>query len=137
MRYLSAEEILVLHSEIIDATGGLHGVRDIGLLAAIAEKPRAAFGGADLYPDLFTKAAIYLESVVNYHVFLDGNKRTGLIVCARSLFSNGHDLVASNLAVEKFVLSIAMKKLEVGQIADWLKKHSKRHRSERKKESHD
>ena len=129
-QYLSAETILVLHSEIVDATGGSHGVREAGLLAAIADKPRAAFGGTDLYPDVFTKAAVYLESVVNYHVFIDGNKRTGITVCARFLFENNHELTATNREIEEFVLSVATDKKDLAIIAAWLKKHARKIRVE-------
>ncbi|OGG48631.1 hypothetical protein A3G63_00435 [Candidatus Kaiserbacteria bacterium RIFCSPLOWO2_12_FULL_52_8] len=125
IRYLTAESILVIHSEVIDATGGSHGVRDPHLLAAAANKPRATFGGRDLYPDLFIKAAVYLEAVVNYHVFVDGNKRTGIAACARFLFVNGHVLTATNKAVETFVLSVTTDKIEAAVIATWLKSHSR------------
>ena len=43
MIYLTGEEILVIHSEIIDQTGGSHGIRDIGLLQSIVEKPKIHF----------------------------------------------------------------------------------------------
>lgn len=125
-KYLSAETLLILHSEVIDATGGSHGVRETGLLLAIADKPRATFGGVDLYPDIFTKAATYLESVVNYHVFIDGNKRTGITACARFLYENNHELATTNREIEKFVLSVATNKKDVAIIAAWLKKHSRR-----------
>lgn len=127
--YLSAQTILVLHSEVVDATGGSHGVRDVGLLAAIVDKPKAAFGGNDLYPDTFTKAAVYLESIVNYHVFIDGNKRTGIIVCARFLYQNGYTLSSTNKEVEKFVLSVAAEKIDIQTIVVWLKKHSRKTRA--------
>ncbi len=134
IRYLSAEAILVLHSEIVDATGGSHGVRDTGLLAAIANKPRTTFDGVDLYPDVFTKAAVYLESTVNYHVFLDGNKRTGITVCARFLYENKHELTATNREVEESVLSVATDKKELNVIAAWLKSHTRRiHNASRSK----
>jgi len=126
LKYLSAETILVLHSEIIDATGGSHGVRDVGLLASLADKPKAAFGGKACYQDLFTKAAVYLEAIVNYHVFIDGNKRTGITACARFLYQNGHNLSATNKTVEKFVLLVAAEDIEISIIAEWLKKHTKR-----------
>lgn len=128
VKYLSAETILVLHSEVIDKTGGSHGIRDVGLLAAISDKPKAAFGGNELYPDIFTKAAVYLESIVNYYVFIDGNKRTGITACARFLYQNGHSLSATNKEVEKFVLSVAAEKIEMSIIASWLKKHTKKKR---------
>ncbi|HEY4522931.1 MAG TPA: type II toxin-antitoxin system death-on-curing family toxin [Candidatus Paceibacterota bacterium] len=130
IRYISAETILVLHSEVIDATGGSHGVREVGLLAAIAGKPRTTFGGVDLYPDIFTKAAVYLEPIVNYHVFIDGNKRTGITVCARFLFLNGYELTATNPSVETFVLSVATDKLDHTAIALWLKKHTRKGRKD-------
>lgn len=123
-RYLSGETILVLHSEIIDATGGSHGVRDVGLLAAIVDKPKATFGGNDLYPDVFTKVAVYLESIVNYHVFVDGNKRTGITACARFLYQNGYNLTATNKEMEIFVLSVATGNKEISSIVVWLKKHT-------------
>lgn len=123
-KYLSAETILILHSEVVDATGGMHGVRDIALLAAIVDKPKASFGGRDLYPDVFIKAAVCLESIVNYHVFIDGNKRTGITACARFLYQNGYTLFATNKEVEKFVLSIATDTTDVLVIAAWLKKHT-------------
>lgn len=126
MKYLSAETILVLHSDVIDASGGSHGVRDPHLLASIAEKPRAAFGGKDLYTGVFTKAAVYFEAIVNYHVFIDGNKRTGITTCGRFLYLNGYDLAATNRAVELFTLRVAKEKPSIGEIAQWLKKHSKK-----------
>jgi len=126
MKYLKAEEILVIHSEIIDKTGGLHGIRDAGLLLSITEKPKSKFGGKELYKGLFKKAAVYLESLVNYHVFADGNKRTGAVAAGRFLFINNHELSATNKELEEFVLKIAVEKLDLDIIADWLKKHSRK-----------
>lgn len=126
INYLSGEDILVLHSDVIDATGGLHGVREVGLLASIVEKPRSAFGGKDLYPDIFTKTAVYLESIANYHVFIDGNKRTSILVSARFLYINGFVLTATNRAVEQFVLRVARDKITLDQIPSWFKSHSKK-----------
>ncbi|MBI3305432.1 type II toxin-antitoxin system death-on-curing family toxin [Candidatus Parcubacteria bacterium] len=78
MNYLTGEEILAIHSEIIDQTGGLHGVRDAGLLASILERPKTAFGGKEMHRGLFKKAAVYMEGLARYHVFTDGNKRTAI-----------------------------------------------------------
>ncbi len=128
MKYLAGEEILVIHSEIIDVTGGLHGIRDAGLFTSIVKKPKAAFGGQELYRGVFKKAAVCLESFVRYHVFLDGNKRTGFAAAVRFLFLNGFEFAAANKEVENFVLKIAVKKLDLNEIAAWLKKHSKRGR---------
>ena len=128
MKYLSGEELLIIHSEIIDQTGGMHGVRDTGLFLSIIEKPKAQFGGKELYSGVFKKAAVYLESVVQYHVFLDGNKRTGFAAAVRFLHLNGLNFFADNTGVEKFVVKVAVKKLDLQTIAVWLKKHSKKYK---------
>jgi len=129
MKYLTAEEILVIHSEIIDETGGMHSVRDIGLLMSIAEKPKSRFGGKELYEGVFQKAAIFLESLVQYHVFIDGNKRTGAVSSARFLFINGYELIATNKELENFVMKMAVDKLDLDTISTWLKKHSRKIKS--------
>ena len=132
IRYLSAKTILVLHSEVIDASGGSHGVREPGLLAAIADKPCAALGGTNLYPDLFTKAAVYLEAVANYHVFIDGNKRTSFVVAARFLFENSYDFIATDKGIESFVLEVARDKTSITDIAVWLATHARKISARRK-----
>lgn len=124
MRYVSGEEILVLHARILDATGGAHGVRDMHLLISLLEKPKMRFDGKELYAGIFRKAAVCLEALATYHVFIDGNKRTALAVTARFLFVNGYTLVATNNKVERFVLGVALKKHDQKAIAKWLEKHS-------------
>ena len=124
--YLPAEEILIIHARIIDETGGSHGVRDTNLLASVVERPKMQFGGKDLYPTIFDKAAVYFESCARHHAFLDGNKRTAVAIAARFLYMNGYALRVANSALEKFVLEAVVQKWELGRISVWLKKHSKR-----------
>ena len=109
MKYLTAEEILIIHSEVIDRTGGIHGIRDVGLLASIASKPRSKFGGRELFKGVFKKSGAYLESLIRYHVFTGGNKRTGATAAARFLLINGYELTATNKEPEQFVLKVAGK----------------------------
>ena len=89
IRYISAVEILAMHDRIIDGIGGIRGVRDENLLQSAAMRPQAAFGGADMFPDLFTKAAAYLESIAALHPFSDGNKRTAITTASAFLHENG------------------------------------------------
>ena len=53
MKYFNVYDILAIHYGIIEATGGSHGVREIGLLASAAERPKMKFGGRDLYFSVF------------------------------------------------------------------------------------
>ncbi len=47
MKYLSPEQVLFIHSRLIDRTGGAHGVRETGLLQSAVERPKATFDGKD------------------------------------------------------------------------------------------
>lgn len=125
MRYLKAEDILALHKDIIDQTGGSHGIRDIGLFSSIVERPRGQAFGQELYPDLWSKVAAYLHSIAMNHVFVDGNKRTSIVSASYFIHLNGYELMASNEEVERFVLSVVVDKLDVASIAEWFKLHAK------------
>ncbi len=89
------------------------------------------FSGKELYHGVFQKAAAYFDSLARNHAFLDGNKRTAVLATARFLFLNGYELTASSRVVEQFTLRVATQKLELSQIAAWLKRHSRSIREQR------
>lgn len=124
MRYLTPEQVLFIHARLIAETGGEHGVRDLGLLQSAISRPLAVFEGNELYPDIHNKAAALLESLINNHPFVDGNKRTGIIAAAMVLQINNYSLTASNREVETFVLSIASGNQTFESIMEWLKLHT-------------
>jgi death-on-curing protein len=78
MNYLTVEQVLFIHARLIAETGGEHGVLDLGLLQSAVSRPHETYGGQNLYPDLFLKAAALLESLIGNHAFVDGNKRTAI-----------------------------------------------------------
>lgn len=126
MQYISADDIVAIHDQIVQAIGGSLGVREPGMLASIAEKPKTSFGGNDLYPDIYTKAAALYEGLCNYHVFIDGNKRAAAICMYRFLAMNGYELTATNNELESYTLFIATKNPPIEDVAVWIKKHSKK-----------
>ena len=121
MKYLRPEQVLFIHARMIAETGGEHGIRDLGLLQSAVSRPQAVFDGKDLYADVHSKAAALMESLVNNHPFVDGNKRTGIAAAALFLRANGYLLSASNQEVESFVLSIASGEKRFVDIAEWLR----------------
>lgn len=123
MRYLTPEQVLFIHARLIAETGGEHGVRDLGLLQSAIARPQAVFDGKELYPDIHHKAAALLESLVNNHPFVDGNKRTGITATAMFLRINTYSLTASNHEVESFVLSVASGGQAYVSILEWLQTH--------------
>jgi death-on-curing protein len=123
MKYLTVEQVLFLHARIIEETGGSHGVGDIGLLQSAVARPQAVFEDQDLYPDVFSKAAAFMDSLVRNHPFVDGNKRTGITAAAVFLRRNGWLLSVSNRKLEAFTMQVLRAELSLSQIAQWLREH--------------
>lgn len=124
MRYLAADEVLLIHERILDKFGGAGGLRDWGSLDSAVNRPRVAFGGRDLYPDIFAKAAALGHSLVLNHPFVDGNKRTAWEAMHTFIEENGCSLRAEHEEIVELMLGIEDKSLGVEQIAEWLKDHS-------------
>ena len=77
MRRLSKEQILLLHTQLIEEFGGSDGVRDYNLLDSALETPFQSFAGEELYPTIQAKAARLGYGLIKNHTMLDGNKRIG------------------------------------------------------------
>jgi death-on-curing protein len=124
MKALSPEQVLFIHARLVAETGGIHGVRNLGLLESAVAHPQATFDDLELYPSLFLKAAALLDSLVNNHPFIDGNKRTGIVAAALLLKINGFRLVVTNTELEKFTLQVATLHLPLTEIAAWFERHT-------------
>jgi death-on-curing protein len=125
IQYLTPEQVLFLHSRLIAETGGGHGIRDLGMLLSALGRPQATFDGKDLYPDLFSKAAALMDSLVRNHPFVDGNKRTAITAAALFLRFNGYRLVVENAEMVRFTLACAQSQVSLEEIAGWFKRYSK------------
>jgi death-on-curing protein len=123
-QYLSPEQVLFIHSRLISETGGGHGVRDLGMLLSALGRPRATFEQKDLYPDLFSKTAALMDSLVRNHPFVDGNKRTAITASALFLSRNGYRLVAKNPEMVRFTLACAQSQMTLPDIEEWFRGHS-------------
>lgn len=126
MNYLSVDQTLIIHNEVIEKIGGSKGIRDMGLLESAVARPQATFEGKDLYPDIFSKAAALGHSLICNHPFIDGNKRTGYMAMRIFLNINGYEIEASLEERYKFVLEIANKTKKEKAIAEWLKEHTQK-----------
>jgi hypothetical protein len=63
MRYLTVEKVLEINAEVM---GGRHALRDLGLLESAVARPQASAFGADVYPDLASKAATSTASLARF-----------------------------------------------------------------------
>lgn len=79
--FLELDDVLAMHSQLIEAYGGSLGVRDQRLLESAIEMPRSGFDGDYFHNSVFMMAAAYLFHLAKNHPFVDGNKRIGLACC--------------------------------------------------------
>lgn len=126
MIYLDFDEVLAIHDRMLLVGGGGQGVRDFALMHSAMERPKASFGGRDLYPTIFHKGAALMHSFVNNHAFADANKRTAFACTVRFLSLNGYTFSAKKDGIIRLTMDVEAKKLRLKDIAIWLKKHSKR-----------
>lgn len=75
MVHLSVDDVLDIHTAVINTYGGIHGVRDKGLLYSIVNGIYQTYSGDDLYPTDKDKVCRLYYMFVTNQVFLDGNKR--------------------------------------------------------------
>ncbi len=126
MNYLGYKQALLIYRRVLEETGGSAGIRDGGALRSALARPQASFGGQDLYPTLFEKAAALAESLARNHPFVDGNKRMALACMRVMLKLNGFQVTASQESKASLILQIVEHKLTVQEVAEWLAKHTRR-----------
>lgn len=119
VEYLDLDDLLALASRLV---GDPPPVRDVGLLGSAVSRPQTTAFGADAYPDIPTKAAALLHSLVNNHALVDGNKRLGWLATAVFAELNDFSLAgASNDDVYDLVMAVAAGDLDVATIATRLR----------------
>lgn len=121
---LDIAEVLFIHSAVIDETGGSHGLRDLGLLESAVRKIEQTFGGQDLYPGLFEKAAALCLGIIKNHPFVDGNKRTAISAMGVFLALNGVTLKAEQDELALWAEQCAKGRPEIKIVAAWISEHA-------------
>jgi len=117
--YPTVEEVLALHSLLLERYGGEPGVRDLGLLDAALHRPRSGY-----YDSLSEQAAALLQSLANNHAFVDGNKRVAFATAAIFLRLNGFDLRATADDAEAFLIEeVIQARAPLPHIATWIEQH--------------
>ncbi|HEM3468509.1 MULTISPECIES: type II toxin-antitoxin system death-on-curing family toxin [Streptococcus] len=123
MKVLTVEQVIELHTRLIQATGGLGGVRDVGLIESSLSSAFSTYFGVEKYPSIEEKAARLCYSLVNNHAFLDGNKRIGVFVMIIFLKLNGIVLNQTDEEVVKLGLGVASSELDYDAILEYIRNH--------------
>lgn len=125
LRYPRLRDVLFFHEEALRTSGGMPGIREIGLIESALARPRASFGGRQLYRTRWEKAAALLHSLVKNHGFIDGNKRVAWATVSYFLERNGHAILASPSEIVHLLLEVEADRLQVHDIARWLLTHAR------------
>ncbi|MCI8895902.1 MAG: type II toxin-antitoxin system death-on-curing family toxin [Lachnospiraceae bacterium] len=122
---LTKKQILMLHRQLIEETGGKDGIRDENLLESALEAPFQSFGGEELFPGTQAKAARLCYGLVKNHAVVDGNKRIGAHAMLVFLALNGYELAYSQKELSDIILDVASGKTGCEELLDWIIKHQK------------
>ena len=122
--WLEMDVVLALHDMQLAAFGGAAGLRDAGLLESASYRPRNVSFYAAALPALARLAAAYAFGLVENHPFVDGNKRTGLVVSFTFLKLNGRKITASEEDAYRTFLALASGALSEEALADWMAENS-------------
>lgn len=123
INYLTLDQLLLVHQELIDRYGGSAAILDMGKLESALAQPRMTFGGVDLYPTVQEKAAALSFSVTCNHGFQDGNKRAGLGALDLFLRLNSLKLSATTDEIHSTFLALSDSKMTREQFSEWVRQH--------------
>lgn len=118
--YLTVAEVIAIHHHQIEEYGGAHGLRDQGSLESAVFRAQTGY-----YNEVIEEAAALLESLVNNHAFVDGNKRVGFAAMHTFLLINGFDLsVSSKSAFEFMIKTMEAGKFRFTLLHAWISEHT-------------
>ncbi|WP_400207051.1 type II toxin-antitoxin system death-on-curing family toxin [Methanomethylophilus alvi] len=111
--------IMRVHHLVIVASGE---EREVGLEDAVISSA-AIDGLCDRImdcPDWFSKAAVAIDYIANFHPFVEGNKRTALQIAIRLLRNGGYELDDDD-ETYLFIRDVASGMYDREEIEDWLR----------------
>ncbi|MDQ2924820.1 MAG: type II toxin-antitoxin system death-on-curing family toxin [Acidobacteriota bacterium] len=121
VRFLGVEQVIAIHTNLIDDFGGSHGLRDPGLLesAVLRAENRAVYEPEVSVAGL---AASLSWGLIKNHAFIDGNKRVGLAALIAFVEANGFSLTIPEEDAKTMVLRVAASEIGEGERAAWVKR---------------
>ena len=120
-QWIRLDVVLAIHAEQLAEHGGREGLRDRSGLESALTSPRNLLAYGNPTPDIAAMAAQYAFAVGCNQVFIDGNKRTALVVCRTFLILNGHDVNASQDEKYTVIMKLVNRDIDVGKLAEWMR----------------
>jgi death on curing protein len=122
--WIDKHESLTIHAQQLAAHGGSSGIRDEGLLELAQARPLNLLAYSEETPSLARLAAAYGFGIARNHPFVDGNKRTALVVAFTFLLVNGLRVTAPKEDRYFAFYDLAAGKLSEDGLAQWLEANS-------------
>ncbi len=122
-KWISDAVVHAIHRRQIAEHGGIDGIRDAGLLESALSKPVNLFHYAEPKPSISEMAAAYAFGIARNHAFIDGNKRTALVVCRLFLALNGVEFTATAADKYQVFIKLAAGEITEEELADWISSH--------------
>ena len=123
MRAVTAEDVILIHSRVIAASGGMDGLRDRAGLEAALAAPFQSFGGQELFLTDVEKIARLGYGLASNHAFLDGNKRIGAMMTQLLLRWNGYHLMLQPGELSDMFISLAAGRADEQALLGWIQAH--------------
>jgi death-on-curing protein len=120
--WVTLEDVLLFHRELIAAFGGAEGLRDRSLLESALSRPRDVFAYES--KDLYTLAGVYAHSLVKNHPFVDGNKRVAFVVARVFLGINDVAFEPPEPEAVVMVEGLAGGAVTREEFTAWVRKHA-------------
>jgi death on curing protein len=124
--WMEFADAIIVHDLEIAAHGGSTGIRDTGLLESALARPKNIWAYAESPPALPKLAAAYAAGISSNHPFVDGNKRTALVISFAFLDVNGYELTATQEDAYITILGLAAGQIGEDQLAEWFERNTAR-----------
>lgn len=119
MNWITLTELILIHERVIAETGGMHGITNPGVLESALARPFTVLGGKEMFASLPEKVSVLIHSLIAFHPFTDGNKRTALVAGDVCLRLHGYRITPAP-EVEEFFWSIARGEKSLEDIIAWI-----------------
>ena len=114
--YVSTADALFFHKQLIERYGGAPGIRDVGALESALHRPQTGY-----YDTIIHEAAALVESLVQNHPFVDGNKRVAFAVVDVFLRINGYTITASSRTIYRQMMRLLQQgAFDMEHLLPWL-----------------
>ena len=114
IKYLTTDQIIKIHDRIVERSGGHTRIISYGNLDFVVAQA--------MIPKTIDRiAATLFYGVLTSHPFVDGNKRTGIIIVDTFLKEDSKEFVAVDKELWEFVHLVSVGKLEFEEVINWIK----------------